>query len=215
MRRMDCTLRPDCAIIDFQQFARRAKRAKAGASLSSVMADFEMPDSMALRPTRNPVVSTAEFRAAMSSVASSVSVVTARRGDEMVGRTVTAVLSLSANPPSVLISIDIVSRLADFIAKSGGFSMAVLAEDQSEIADAFAGKVPHDARFDLGKWSRWPSGQPLLAGAVTAIDCEVIGSIETGTHVLFAGAIIEAESHDGRSPLLWQRHDYHALSRID
>lgn len=183
--------------------------------MSSVMADFEMPDSMALRPTRNPVVSTAEFRTAMSSMASSVSVVTARRGDEMVGRTVTAVLSLSANPPSVLISIDIVSRLADFIAKTGGFSMAVLAEDQSEIADAFAGKVPHDERFDLGKWSRWPSGQPLLMGAVTAIDCEVIGSIETGTHVLFAGAIIEADSYEERRPLLWQRHDYHSLSRID
>lgn len=179
------------------------------------MADFEMPDSMALRPTRNPVVNTAEFRAAMSSVASSVSVVTARRGEEMVGRTVTAMLSLSANPPSVLISIDIVSRLADLIAKTGGFSLAVLAEDQREIADAFAGKVPQDARFAFGEWSRWPSGHPLLTGAVTAIDCEVIGSIETGTHVLFAGAIIEAESHEARRPLLWQRHDYHTLSGID
>lgn len=179
------------------------------------MADFEMPDSMVLRPTRSPVVNTSEFRAAMSSMASSVSVVTARRGDEMVGRTVTAVLSLSANPPSVLVSIDIVSRLADLIAKTGGFSMAVLAEDQSDIADAFAGKVPHETRFDLGKWSRWPSGHPLLTGAVTAIDCEVIGSIETGTHVLFAGAIIESDSYEERRPLLWQRHAYHALSDID
>lgn len=179
------------------------------------MADFDLPDSMALRPTHRPVVNTAEFRAAMSSMASSVSVVTAQRGDEVVGRTVTAVLSLSANPPSVLISIDIMSRLADLIAKSGGFSMAVLAEDQAEIADAFAGKVPLDQRFDLGTWSRWPSGQPLLAGAVTAIDCEVIGSIETGTHMLFAGAIIEAESHEERRPLLWLRHGYHMLSGID
>jgi flavin reductase len=179
------------------------------------MADFELPDSMALRPTHRPVVNTAEFRAAMSSMGSSVSVVTAQRGDEVVGRTVTAVLSLSASPPSVLVSIDIMSRLADLIAKTGGFSMAVLAEDQSEIADAFAGKVPSNRRFDLGAWSRWPSGQPLLAGAVTTIDCEVIGSIETGTHVLFAGAIVEAESHEERRPLLWQRHGYHVLSSID
>ncbi|WP_449396406.1 flavin reductase family protein [Devosia riboflavina] len=212
---MDCTLRPDCAIIDFQQFAKRAARAKVDASLSSVMPDFDLPDSMALRPTRKPVVNTAEFRSAMSSVASSVSVVTARRGDEVVGRTVTAVLSLSASPPSVLISIDIVSRLADLIAKTGGFSMAVLAEDQSEIADAFAGKVVPEERFDRGTWSRWPSGQPMLDGAVTVIDCEVIGSIETGTHVLFAGAIIEAEAHDERRPLIWQRHGYHGISSID
>lgn len=179
------------------------------------MADFEMPDSMALRPTRKPVINTAEFRSTMSSVASSVSVVTARRGDEVVGRTVTAVLSLSASPPSVLISIDIVSRLADLIAKTGGFSLAVLAEDQGDIADAFAGKVVAEERFDRGSWSRWPSGQPMLDGAVTVIDCEVIGSIETGTHVLFAGAIIEAEADDERRPLIWQRHGYHRLESVD
>ena len=212
---MDCTLRPDRGRIDFQQIAKGAARTEVDASLSSVMADFEMPDSMTLRPTRRPVVTTAEFRTAMSSMGSSVSVVTARRGDEVVGRTVTAVLSLSANPPSVLVSIDIMSRLADLIAKTGGFSMAVLSAEQSDIADAFAGKVPHEALFDLGAWSRWPSGQPLLTGAVTAIDCEVIGSIETGTHVLFAGAIVEAESYEQRAPLIWQQHGYHVLSRID
>ena len=212
---MDCTLLPDRGKIGFQQFAKGAVCAKVDALLSSVMPDFDLPDSMALRPTRKPVVNTAEFRSAMSSVASSVSVVTARRGDEVVGRTVTAMLSLSANPPTVLISIDIMSRLADLIAKTGGFSMAVLAEDQAEIADAFAGKVVAEERFDRGDWSRWPSGQPMLAGAVTVVDCEVIGSIETGTHVLFAGAIVEAEADDERRPLLWQRHGYHRLESID
>lgn len=179
------------------------------------MPDFDLPDSMVLRPTRRPVVSTAEFRAAMSSVAASVCVVTARRGDEMVGRTVTAVMSLSANPPTVLVSIDIMSRLADIIAKTGGFSLALLAEDQSDVGDAFAGKVVPEERFDRGTWSRWPSGHPMLSGAVTVMDCEVIGSIEMGTHVLFAGALIEVETDDTLKPLIWQRRDYHALSSID
>ncbi|PXA88379.1 flavin reductase [Nostoc sp. 3335mG] len=183
--------------------------------MSSVMPDFDLPDSMALRPTRRPVINTTEFRSAMSSMAASVSVVTARRGDEVVGRTVTAALSLSASPPAVLISIDIMSRLADLIAKTGGFSMAVLADDQGGIADAFAGKVAPETRFDHGQWRDWPSGHPQLLGAVTAFDCEVIGAIETGTHVLFAGAIVDAETHEARLPLLWQRHGYHALSDVD
>ena len=127
----------------------------------------------------------------------------------------TAMLSLSANPPSVLISIEMMSRLADFIAKTGGFSLAVLASDQADIADAFAGKVVAEQRFDLGHWGRWPSGQPMLAGALTVLDCEVIGSIETGSHVLFAGAIVESESDTDRQPLLWQRHGYHELADID
>lgn len=179
------------------------------------MADFELPDAMHLRPSRRPVIGNTEFRAAMAAMASTVSVVTARRGDERIGRTVTAVLSMAANPPTVLVSIDILSRLADLIAKTGGFSIAMLAADQAEVADAFAGKVEAGGRFALGKWSDWPSGHPMLLGSVTALDCEVIGAIETGTHVLFAGAIVEAETTTSRVPLVWQRHQYHGLTGLD
>lgn len=180
----------------------------------TVPAPFELPDAMHLRPSRRPLVGNTEFRAAMAAMASTVSVVTARRGDELVGRTVTSVMSLSLNPPAILISIDIISRLADVIAKTGGFSLAMLAEDQGTVADAFAGKLKPAERFADSDWTEWPSGNPMLLGSVTAIDCEVIGSMETGTHVLFAGAIIEAESTTSRSPLIWQRHHYHGLSGL-
>ena len=179
------------------------------------MADFELPDAMRLHPPRQPVVGNAEFRAAMAGMASTVSVVTARHGDEQIGRTVTSMLSLSMNPPTLLVSIDIMSRLADIIAKTGGFSLALLAADQAEIADAFAGRVAPELRFGSGQWSQWPSSRPMLLGAVTALDCDLVGSIETGTHVLFAGAVIEAETTPSRSPLLWQRHGYHGLGGLD
>lgn len=178
-------------------------------------ADFDLPDAMHLRPSRRPVVGHAEFRAAMAAMAATVSVVTARRGDERIGRTVTSVLSLSLDPPAILISIDIMSRLADLIAKTGGFSLAMLADDQQAVAEAFAGRVEPEGRFGQASWGEWPSGHPMLLGAVTALDCDVIGSIETGTHVLFAGAIIEAETTTSRMPLLWQRHTYHTLAGLD
>ncbi|WP_244557417.1 flavin reductase family protein [Devosia lucknowensis] len=179
------------------------------------MPDFELPDTMALRPLRRPTVSDGEFRTAMSGLASGVTVVTARRGDERVGRTATSVMSLSAQPPALLVSIDIVSRLADLIAKTGGFSLAMLSTEQTDVADAFAGQVPAEQRFAIGDWGAWPSGQPQLRGTVTSLDCEVIGAMETGTHVLFAGAIVEAESDPGRAPLIWQRHGYRELAGID
>ena len=179
------------------------------------MADFELPDMMRLHPPRHPVVGNAEFRAAMSGMATTVTLVTAQRGDEQVGRTVTSMLSLSINPPTILVSIDIMSRLADVIAKTGGFSFAMLADDQMAVADAFAGQLPPEERFNAASWSQWPSGRPMLLGAITALDCEVIGSMETGTHVLFAGAVIEAEATTSRRPLLWQRHGYHGIGGLD
>lgn len=183
--------------------------------MNTLMADFELPDTMKLHPPRRPVVGNAEFRSALAAMASTVSVVTARRGEERIGRTVTSMLSLSMTPPTILVSIDIVSRLADLIAKTGGFSLAMLAADQWAVADAFAGKLKAPDRFHEESWSAWPSGNPMLLGAVTALDCEVIGSIATGTHVLFAGAIIEAETTTSRAPLLWQRHQYHGLAGLD
>lgn len=179
------------------------------------MVDFELPDTMRLHPPRRPLVDGTEFRAAMSGLAATVCLVTARRGDERIGRTVTSVMSLSASPPAILISIDIVSRLADFIAKTGGFSFAMLSSEQENVADAFAGRLEPDARFGLGDWQAWPSGHPKLSGAVSVLDCEVIGSIETGTHVLFAGAIIDAETTTSRTPLIWQRHHYHRIDGVD
>lgn len=181
----------------------------------NLMPDFELPDSMPLRPSHRPPIGDAEFRAAMAGLASAVHVVTGRRGDEQVGRTATSVMSLSASPPAILISIDIMSRLADIIAKTNQFSLAMLADDQSAVADAFAGKVEAEHRFSLGRWGHWPSGNPQLLGAVTALDCEVIGAVETGTHVLFVGAIVEAETATDRRPLLWQRHGYHGLGGLD
>ncbi|WP_137151454.1 flavin reductase family protein [Devosia sp. FKR38] len=183
--------------------------------MTDTMADFDIPETMMLRPTRQPVVGSAEFRAAMAGFASSVGVVTARRGDERIGRTVTSMLSLSMTPPTLLVSIDITSRLADFIAKTNGFSLAILADDQQGVGDAFAGRLDPKDRFASGEWSHWPSGHPMLLGAVTALDCEVIGSIATESHVLFAGAIIEAETNTGRRPLVWQRHGYHGLAGLD
>ncbi len=179
------------------------------------IAEFDMPDTLALRPSRRPPVNEAEFRAAMTGLASSVHVVTARRGDERVGRTATSVMSLSINPPTIVISVDIVSRLADIVARTGGFSLAMLAENQSDVADAFAGKLPPPERFGVGQWSQWPSGQPMLAGAVTVLDCEVIGAMETGTHVLYIGAIVEAETNAERCPLLWHRRGYHGVGGLD
>lgn len=167
---------------------------------------------MRLREPAHPSVRLAEFRETMASMAATVSVVTTSHAHESLGRTVTAALSLSIDPPSVLVSIDIASRLADMILMSRGFSMAMLAQGQEDIGDAFAGKPGMGDRFTYGDWGAWPSGNPMLKGAIANLDCELIGSIDTGTHVLYAGAIVLSEITPLAEPLIWHRHRYRALT---
>lgn len=166
-----------------------------------------------LREPERPPITRAEFGSVMSCMAASVTVVSAREGSEQLGRTATSVLSLSATPPAVLVAIDIMAPLADLITRVGGFSLAILARDQELVGDAFAGKFDPRDRFARGSWSCWPSGQPKLEGAASALDCELIGRIQTQTHVLFAGAIVAADVSASLEPLVWYQRQYHAPRR--
>jgi len=119
------------------------------------------------------------------------------------------VMSLAAEPPTMLVSIDRSSAMASVIEATEGFSVAMLAEHQDEVADAFAGKLPiaRSERFTRGIWSAWPSGRPKLEGAVAVIDCHLIGLTEVSTHILFVGLVTEVETRDA-SPLLWSLRRY-------
>jgi flavin reductase (DIM6/NTAB) family NADH-FMN oxidoreductase RutF len=163
-------------------------------------------------PAARDAVPASQFTGAMSTLAASVTVVAAGHGAERHGRTVTAMLSLSAEPPSVLVSITRDTDLGRTIEASGGFSLSVLAEDQRAVADAFAGWGPAD-RFADADWSQWASCHPKLDGAVASFDCVLGGAIEMDTHVLYAGIVMHTASFPDRAPLLWHRRGYGALDK--
>lgn len=161
-------------------------------------------------PAASDAVPGSQFTSAMSTLASSISVVTAAHEQTREGRTVTAMLSLSADPPAVLVSITRESALSDVIEAAQGFSIAFLALGQDVVADAFAGFGPKD-RFLAGQWDVWPSGQPRLVGAMTSLECTLGGVIEMDTHTLYAGIVMRTRTHPDRQPLLWHRRRYSGL----
>ncbi|WP_404402207.1 flavin reductase family protein [Pelagibacterium halotolerans] len=152
----------------------------------------------------------AHFADTMATLAGTVCIVTAGRGANRVGRTITSLISLSATPPSLLVSITKNSDLDHTMRAEGGFSVAMLATGQFGVSDAFAGQRPPERRFEIGTWDTWPSGRPKLADAATAIDCRIAGMIELDTHCLFGGVLINAEA-TGAAPLLWRERGYHHL----
>lgn len=153
----------------------------------------------------------ATFADTMANLTAAVCVATAGTGAGRVGRTVTAVASLSATPPSLVVSITKGSDLAEVIRETGGFSLAILAEGQEAVGDAFAGKGAVDERFGVGAWGEWDSGRPMLEGAVAAIDCRLAGVIEMDTHFLFAGVMIASRVDNGRRGLVWLRRGYRVV----
>ncbi|WP_429818578.1 flavin reductase family protein [Ensifer sp. B1-9] len=158
-------------------------------------------------------VSKPEFADTLSHLAATVCVASAGKGAESLGRTVTATFSLSANPPSIVVSIKADSPLAVRIVAEQGFSLAMLAEGQELIADAFAGKIEASKRYLVGIWADWPSGRPRLLGAAAALDCVLSAALEVGDHMLFVGTIVATETSTHAGPLIWSRRRYQSLDR--
>ncbi|NKC49544.1 flavin reductase [Ochrobactrum anthropi ATCC 49188] len=146
----------------------------------------------------------------MSRMASTVSVVTACDAGEAHGRTVTAVLSLSAEPPMVLVSVKSDSALATAIMADGGFSLAMLAEGQEMIGDAFAGKVQHAQRFLIGVWGMavWQAASLWRFGCHRL---RIGGQRSNGGSHAFAGLVTDTDLPLHSRPLLWARRNYRAL----
>src|SRR6476469_6021013 len=111
-------------------------------------------------------VSSGDFRSAMRRLAGGVSVITAGRGKDISGMTVTSVSSLSVEPPALIVSINRASSSWPLVKRYGFFGVNILNSDQVEIAERFTGKggLKGADRFAGAEWTTRASGVPLLTG---------------------------------------------------
>ncbi|GJF23484.1 MULTISPECIES: flavin reductase family protein [Streptomyces] len=171
-------------------------------------------------------VSNDEFRAAMSRLASGVVLVTAQeppldpddpgapRGED-VGMTATAFMSVSLDPPLVLVSLREGSRMDDLLDEQPLWAVSVLSESQRHIAGRFAmkGRVSDRLLFEDIPYVRGEvSGSPLVGGALATLECRTEQRIPAGDHTLVIGRVLTAAlpSADG-GPLTYFRGRYRHL----
>lgn len=154
-------------------------------------------------------VDDATFRELMGAFSSGVAVVTAAaaNGDPL-GLTTRSLLSVTADPPLLLVSIDRTSRTLSAIRDSGTFVVNFLAAGREALSMRFASKA--DDKFDGVRWtpSRIAKGAPVLAhDAVAYVECRVTQEVEAGDHWLIV-ALVEGGRFIGGRPLLYYRRSY-------
>ncbi|OIK26921.1 reductase [Streptomyces malaysiense] len=167
-----------------------------------------------------------EFRAAMSRLAAGVVLVTAQEppldpddpdapGVEDVGMTATAFLSVSLDPPLVLVSLREGSRMDDLLAEQPLWAVSVLAESQRHIAGRFAmkGRISDRLLFaDLGCTRGEVTHAQLVDGALATLECRTEQRVAAGDHTLVVGRVLAARvpSTEG-GPLTYFRGRYRKL----
>jgi flavin reductase (DIM6/NTAB) family NADH-FMN oxidoreductase RutF len=150
-----------------------------------------------------------EFAAAMQLLPGAVTIVTTRQGDRPIGFTATAVCSLSASPPQLLVCVNRSTRSYSALCATRTFAVNVLHSGDRDLADAFA-RIPMEDRFKNGSWGTLETGAPILTGAVVSFDCHVSGLWEQASHGILCGLILATRQSDN-APLLYARRSYTSL----
>jgi flavin reductase (DIM6/NTAB) family NADH-FMN oxidoreductase RutF len=149
------------------------------------------------------------LRRVLGMFATGVTIITTRVGEQVHGMTANAFMSISLEPPLVLISVDRRTKMCGLLHEGRTYGVSVLAAGQAAISDRFAGRpAPVDGsaepRFEV------VHGTPLVDGALAHFVAGVVRSYWGGDHSLFLGRVEYAHYTEGK-PLLFHGGRYERL----
>ena len=148
-----------------------------------------------------------EFLLAMRGITSTVTVISAKDGENKQAMTATSVASLSLDPPTMLICINHEASIHDVIKKGLGFCINILSVGQEDLADICSIKEKEAERFLEGNWSE-SDGIPYNKDSQSNMFCNCIKAIEHTTHTIYLGEIIEVFNQSSFKPLLYKDGNY-------
>ena len=164
-----------------------------------------------------PTIDPQLFRRVMGLFATGVTVVSFPCDGRPVGMTVNAFLSVSLQPPLVLISVRKVSRFVTHVRIGDRCGINILSEQQRHLGPHFANRPEQevDARFTDH------AGTPLLDGSLAQIVARVVDIHPAGDHLLFIAEIEHLAHGPEAQPLIFfsgrykQIHAHDPLARKD
>ena len=150
-----------------------------------------------------------ELRRVMGHFATGVTVITARdRDGTPQGLTANAFMSLSLNPPLILISVDKGATCYACFEPQNGFTVNFLSEAQEEISRRFATKGVD--KFAGLQWKEGSNGAAILDGILGHVECKITQCYDGGDHTIVLGEIVNV-SATGERPLLFFKGKYQKL----
>lgn len=123
-------------------------------------------------------------------------IVSSKSGNKLNGQIVNTVFQITAEPPQIGISVNKQNLTHQYIENSKVFSIAILSK---YTPPKFIGQFGFRSGRELDKFKGvnykiGKTGAPLiLENTIGYIECEVVGSLDCGSHTMFIGKVVEAE----------------------
>lgn len=144
-----------------------------------------------------------EFRRAMGSFASGVTVITGSEGEEPVGFACQSFASVSLEPPLVLFCADHKGRAWPRMREFGRFCANVLGERQSDLCARFGSSK--GSKYEGLAWERSRWGTPALPDVLLRVHAEVGDVHVCGDHDIVIGRVLEVEAVTEQRPMIFFR----------
>ena len=149
------------------------------------------------------------FKQSMRQLASGVCILATSIDGEWHGLTMTAVCSLTMDPPSLIACVNRDASAHRIISATRRVSINMLSDDHMGLAALFSSsEVRGPARFDAQQWTRMASGVPALKEALAVLDCEVVEESAVGQHSVFFCEVRNARLQPNRKPLVYFNREF-------
>jgi 3-hydroxy-9,10-secoandrosta-1,3,5(10)-triene-9,17-dione monooxygenase reductase component len=140
-----------------------------------------------------------------------VAIVTATAADgELCGMTMSAVTSLSLEPPQFLVCMDRRAKTLAAIEHSKAFCIHILSEHQKELSNHFAHRggdrftdIPHRIS---------DAGVPILDDVIALVECRLSTILDGGDHAIVIGDAVHGHAEGGH-PLAYFHGGYRNMER--
>lgn len=157
------------------------------------------------------------FKQAMRRLAAGVTIVTTCHNGTRGGLTATAVCSLTADPPQVVVCVNRAAAAHALIAVGQNLCVNLLARKHKALAGRFAGAkgIFGEERFAAGRWTTLKTGAPVLGDALASFDCALQETVESSTHTIFIGRVVDVRVRPNGQPLLYAGGTYAAIRALN
>jgi rubredoxin/flavin reductase (DIM6/NTAB) family NADH-FMN oxidoreductase RutF len=143
---------------------------------------------------------------ALHKIGYGVYIVSSKKNEKYNGQIANTVFQTTADPPTIAICINKHNLTHEFIDDSGIFSVSILTQSTPM---KFIGRFGFRCGRDLDKfhdigYRLGTKGTPIVTDHTTGfLECEVIDSIDLGTHKLFVGRLVESELLNNEEPMTY------------
>lgn len=142
----------------------------------------------------------------MARLPSSVVVISTRLGGDYRGLTASSLVSISMDPPMVLVGLEREASTRNAVIEAGMFNVSVLTRAQEFIAEMFAGRAPAvDTTWSVIPHRLGTNSVPIVEACAVWLECKLVQVHAAGDHDICVGEVESAGMGTGDPLILWDR----------